>query len=149
MFSPQLVKIRPSRIGRVCIVTLAVIAFLALMASDLSSSALSLLSSVLLGLLFWCWPRYISLGHPQSPIALNWHLDDKRLAVQLRDGTWVQVTALKGRVISALVVGAELHLDRPGAPLKLLLWRDSVNTESYRRLQVALRFTAPLNATQN
>ena len=150
MFSPLLIKISPSLTGKLVVSVLAALAVTGMAASALSVLLLVLLSLILL-VLFWLnWKRYLSLRHPDSIIAVHWVADTRAVDLQLASGKWVTVTRIAGRVNTPFMLAAELYSDDRRTPYKLVIWNDSVNRDTFRRLKVILRYApSPSSATHS
>lgn len=150
MFSPLLVNIQPSVLGRLSIFALACVAFIGMAASAISAVFLVLLSLLLLLLLSLNWPRYMSLSDPLAIRALHWVADQKTADVQLYNGEWLKVETIACRLVTRYLIAAELQVECSQKRFNLLIWKDSIAPEAFRRMTVLMKY-APLSvsATHN
>ncbi|MFT5706208.1 MAG: hypothetical protein ACI9ES_000479 [Oceanospirillaceae bacterium] len=135
MFSPLNIIIRPSLFKRGLYVTVHLLAVICIVATRLSGYwQLFLISLIALSALY-------EYKHRQPIITLHWDLISRKVSVAANDGPLQQTLGVtKVHLIFGMIfiqIKREAHPD-----LKLLVFRDSVDENSYRRLRVATRWAS-------
>ena len=135
MFSPLNVIIRPSRIKRWLYFAIHVLAAISIVAARLSSFWQATLLLIII-----CSACYL-LYYREPLIALHWDLSSNQLRVAsgtepLRLARLSEIYLLFGILSLHLVLIENQGRSR----VRLLIFPDSVDTDSYRRLRVAARW---------
>ena len=143
MFSPLQVEIRASVYGRASIVTLAFLSLLSVWAADLVLIYKLLFSLACLGYSCFCWSRLIWLNTRYSVTGLRWLVERKGIAVCLNKGVWVHVDRIEQKLVFPFLIGLKLRLCTEGRTVTVLVWRDSVDEDCFRKLRVLCRFAPP------
>ena len=87
----------------------------------------------------------VLLRSPDAVTALTWLPDDKVLRLQLGGFEWVQVTAIRQKVVTPVCVYMLLDVEERMFPIPVTLFADSSSKADFRRLKVLVGF-ATLNA---
>ncbi|WP_428037048.1 protein YgfX [Amphritea sp.] len=143
MFSPLQIEVKPSAIARGVFLLLTGLSLFSLWFSGLSVPLQLSLSGVCIGYLCFCWPRLITLTDARSVTGLRWLVERKAVALCLGEGDWIEVEEIQQRMSYPLLLGLKLKLQGQRRPVSLLIWRDSVSTDHFRKLRVLLRFAPP------
>ncbi|WP_366511842.1 protein YgfX [uncultured Amphritea sp.] len=150
MFSPLQVEVQPSVIARYLFLLLTALSFFSVWLSGLSFIYQLILSLACCCYLIYCWPRAIKLTDRNSVTALRWLAERKAVVVCLGDGDWIEVEAIEQRLNFPLLLGLKLKLRGRRRSVSLLIWRDSVSADQFRKLRVLLRFAPPpVSASHN
>lgn len=143
MFSPLQVEIRASVYGRACIVLLALFSLLSVWAADLVLIYKLLLSLACLGYSCFCWSRLIWLNNRHSVTGLRWLVERKGIVVCLHKGNWVHIDRIEQKFVFPFLIGLKLKLCTDDRSVTVLIWRDSVVEDDFRKLRVLCRFAPP------
>ncbi len=143
MFSPLQVEVGASVYCRVCIALLAFFSLLSVWAADLVVIYKLLLFLACIGYSFFCWSRLIWFNSQYSVTGLRWLVERKGIAVCLSKGGWVHVDRIEQKFIFPFLIGLKLRLCTEDRSVTVLIWRDSVTEDDYRKLRVLCRFAPP------
>ena len=143
MFSPLQVDIHPSIYGGGSILLLAFFSLLSLWVSDLLVTYKALLSLVCLVYCFFCWSRLVSLRGRFSVTGVRWLVERKAIVVRLNEAGWVNVDRIEQKFVFPFLMGLRLRLDSQKRSVTLLVWRDSISADDFRKLRVLFRFAPP------
>lgn len=150
MFSPLQVEIKPSAVSRGVFVFLTVLSLISICLSGLNVGFKVALSFACVFYLYHCWPRFIALTHSRSVTGLRWLADKKVMAVCLAGDQWFEVETVQQRLSFPLLLGLSVKLRGRQGSGAVVIWRDSVTADQFRKLRVLLRFAPPLlNANHN
>ncbi|WP_373290105.1 protein YgfX [Amphritea balenae] len=149
MFSPLQADIQPSAFCRGLYLSLAASAIASVWYADLVASLSILLTAFILCYLKLRWSRIVNLKHCSAVNALRWVVDKKALSIKLNDGHWYAVESIQPGVIYSWLLVLNIRLSQNKRNVKLLIWRDSLRPDQFRRLSVLLRYSSLSNATHN
>ncbi|RTE65825.1 hypothetical protein EH243_09035 [Amphritea opalescens] len=100
------------------------------------------------GYLVYCWSRVIDLTHRRSVTGLRW-LVDKKVGSICLGGEWVEIEAIQQRLMLPLLLGLSVKLRGQQGKVAVVIWRDSVSADQFRKLRVLMRFAPPISASRN
>ena len=143
MFSPLQIEIQPSVIARYLFLLLTALSFFSVWLSGLSFIFQLILYLACCSYLIFSWPRAVTLTDPDSVTGLRWLAERKAVVVRLGGGDWMEVEAIEQRLSFPLLLGLKLKLRGRRRSVSLLIWRDSVSVDHFRKLRVLLRFAPP------
>jgi len=143
VFSPLQIEVKPSVFARGVFLLLTGLSLVSLWLSGLSVIFKVFLSIVCISYLFFCWSRFITLRHSRSVTGLRWLAGRKAVVVCLSNGDWIEVEAIQQRLNFPLLLGLKLKLKGQRRSVSLVIWRDSVTADHFRKLRVFLRFAPP------
>lgn len=143
MFSPLQVEINPSAYGRGSLLFLTILSLLSIWMADLVFISKILISLVCLGYSCLCWFRLIGLNARYAVTGLRWLADRKAISVCLHHDAWVHVDRIEQKFIFPFLIGLKLKLCAPDRSVMVLIWRDSVSKDEFRKFRVLCRFAPP------
>lgn len=141
MFSPLQVKLRFSHLftGLSLIVLTAAVGSVLISGLPLFSQFVLLLFLLLLAVYFLTTYLFLTAG--SSVIALRWLTENRSLSIQFHDRQWDSVTVIEERFICPILVALKVKTAKRLLPVLVLVWRDSVDRQQFRRLKVLARFS--------
>ncbi|WP_363317755.1 protein YgfX [uncultured Amphritea sp.] len=133
----------PSVVARGVFLLLTALSFFSLWTSGLSVTFQFILSILCICYLAFCWPRVITLTHPRCVTGIRWLAERKTVVVCLGEGDWREVEVIQQRLNYPLLLGLKLKLRGQSRSVSVVIWRDSVTADHFRKLRVLLRFAPP------
>ncbi|MBY4676778.1 protein YgfX [Marinobacterium arenosum] len=137
MFSRIDLRLKPSRLWRGWRLLVHAVALLAIWLAALSPFLQWLFSLLLVMSLL-----YSFIGPSERIERLVWQAAEGDLRLLGRHG-WLQVTEIRALLASRWLIYMQLRVAERLLPLPLLVWRDSVDADGFRRLSVLARHAKP------
>ncbi|MBQ0782627.1 MAG: hypothetical protein KBT66_00195 [Amphritea sp.] len=85
----------------------------------------------------------IWLNNRYSVTGLRWLVERKGIVVCLHKGNWVHIDRIEQKFVFPFLIGLKLKLCTDDRSVTVLIWRDSVVEDDFRKLRVLCRFAPP------
>lgn len=148
MFSLVNCPVKPSRTLAFFYAGVHLLALLYIFSLDveLFVSAILLCSIALIFLYFL--PSSVLLSSADAVTALTWQADDKSLQLQLGGVQWVNVVAIRQKVVTPVFIYMLVDVEERMLAIPVVFYLDSCSGDSFRRLKVLVKF-ATLNSSSD
>lgn len=136
MFSPLEVHLARSRSLALVVLGSHVLAFCGVLIANIDPFTAVVLAFALSVSFFVSGVRWLLSGYADDITILRWNVDKHEINVQLRNGRWQRVTEIKSAAVLPYALVFRLELESYALPQNLVVFFDSTDKQSYRRLKV-------------
>ncbi len=140
MFSLNNIPIAPSRTLFVISSGVHVLAVALCLAYELPLLFQLLMAITILLAYIYFYRRHISLLSPFSIHKLSWLAEEKSFSLKQRNGQWLTVTAIQTKLMTPFAVFMNVQVEQRLFPVPLIIWKDSIGADNFRRLRVLMGY---------